>query len=78
MWKPVTGELAACIDIRAIYATNRQVVNTSHHQLQGLLWMKGKFAKIKQYQINPVADRIGGGDPFVAGMVHEILGDGCG
>ncbi|WP_018664998.1 sugar kinase [Heyndrickxia acidiproducens] len=60
-------------NFRAIYATNRQVVNTSHHQLQGLLWMKGKFAKTKQYQINPVTDRIGGGDAFVAGMLHGIL-----
>ncbi|MDD9147750.1 MULTISPECIES: sugar kinase [unclassified Sporolactobacillus] len=60
-------------NIRALYATNRHVFSTSNNELQGILWKDGHFVQSKNYRLFPIVDRIGGGDAFVAGILHGIL-----
>lgn len=60
-------------NIKALYATNRQVFSTSNNELQGILWKDGQFVTSKHYQLLPIVDRIGGGDAFVAGILHGIM-----
>lgn len=59
--------------MKALYATDRHVFSTSDNNLQGMLWKDGRFVTSKNYQLLPIVDRIGGGDAFVAGMLHGIL-----
>ncbi|GER65920.1 sugar kinase [Weizmannia acidilactici] len=60
-------------NIRALYATDRYVISPSCNELQGMLWIKGEFKKSERYHLFPIVDRIGGGDAYVAGILHGIL-----
>ncbi|MCQ2009475.1 sugar kinase [Sporolactobacillus sp. STSJ-5] len=60
-------------NLKALYATNRNVVSTSNNMLQGILWNRGRFVSSPNYQLIPIIDRIGGGDAFAAGILHGIL-----
>ncbi|BBN97921.1 sugar kinase [Sporolactobacillus terrae] len=60
-------------NLKAIYATNRSVVSASDNTLQGVLWDRGHFVESPSHRLAPIVDRIGGGDAFVAGILHGIL-----
>ena len=61
-------------NIKVLYSTKRNVNSTNHHELQGFfMGEKGRFVESKLYDINPVIDRVGGGDAFSAGILNGIL-----
>ena len=61
-------------NIKVLYSTTRIVNSTNHHKLQGFfIGEDGKFVESKLYDINPVIDRVGGGDAFSAGILNGIL-----
>lgn len=77
----VPDQMAACYEkihekypnIKAFYATKRNVVSSSDNDLTGVLWKKGKFVTSPTFHISPIVDRIGGGDAFAAGILHGLL-----
>ncbi|MDX8045167.1 sugar kinase [Gracilibacillus sp. S3-1-1] len=60
-------------NIELFASTTRKVGTASHHSLQGNLFMKGFLEKSAQFTINPVIDRIGGGDAYAAGILYGYL-----
>lgn len=64
---------AAFPNIRMIVNTKRGSVSASHNTLSAVLWKNGELLKTKTFDINPIVDRIGGGDAFVAGFVYGYL-----
>lgn len=60
-------------NIKAFYSTNRIVHSTSVNELQGTLWLKGHCYTSKNHRIDPIIDRIGGGDAFTGGILHGFL-----
>ena len=56
--------------IKRVIATRRQTQSASHERISGLLWDQGQFVETPFYDINPVVDRIGGGDAFMAGFIY--------
>ncbi len=54
---------------------HREVRNASHHNLGGLYYDKqtGNSAQSQTYEVYPIIDRVGGGDAFMAGLIHGIL-----
>ena len=61
-------------NIKVLYSTTRIVNSTNRHKLQGFfIGEEGKFVESKLYDINPVIDRVGGGDAFSAGILNGIL-----
>ena len=60
-------------NIKAFYSTNRTVHSTSCNELQGTLWLAGKCYTSKNYKIDPIVDRIGGGDAYSGGIIHGLL-----
>ena len=61
-------------NIKVLYSTKRNVNSTNHHELQGFfMGEEGRFVESKLYDINPVIDRVGGGDAFSAGILNGIL-----
>lgn len=60
-------------NINAFYSTNRTVHSTSCNELQGTLWIAGKCYTSKIYKIDPIIDRIGGGDAYSGGIIHGLL-----
>ena len=56
-----------------LYSTKRNVISTNHNELQGFfVGEDGAFVESKLYDINPIIDRVGGGDAFAAGILNGV------
>ena len=61
-------------NIKVLYSTKRNVFSTNHHELQGFyVGEDNNFVESKIYDIQPVIDRVGGGDAFAAGILNGVL-----
>ncbi len=61
-------------NIKVLYSTKRNVFSTNHNELQGFfVGEDGVFVESKLYDINPIIDRVGGGDAFAAGNLNGVL-----
>ena len=60
--------------IKVLFSTKRNVFSTNHNELQGFfVGEDGVFVESKLYDINPIIDRVGGGDAFAAGILNGVL-----
>ena len=61
-------------NIKVLYSTKRNVISTNHNELQGFfVGEDGACVESKLYDINPIIDRVGGGDAFAAGILNGVL-----
>lgn len=59
--------------IKQVITTRRETLSASHNQLKGILYNGTDFLETPTYDINPIVDRIGGGDAFMAGFIYGML-----
>jgi 2-dehydro-3-deoxygluconokinase len=59
--------------IRYITDTKRNSVSASHNQLSAKLFDGNTVYKSTLYDIQPITDRIGTGDAYVAGLIYGLL-----
>lgn len=59
--------------IKAFYSTKRKVYSASANQLVGTLWMDETYFESQVHEIEPIVDRVGGGDAFAGGILHGML-----
>ena len=50
----------------------RNIVNSNHHTLTGLLWTEGKLLQAPIVDIPDVVDPVGVGDAFMGAWLHAI------
>ena len=82
--KPADNELASVFSqimervprVRKILNTTRGSVSASHNTLSGMLWDGREMLETQTYEMNPIIDRIGGGDAFMAGFIYGQLAYG--
>lgn len=60
-------------NITYMSSTFRQVISASANTLQGNLYTDGVLFHSKVHHIEPIVDRVGGGDAFAAGILHGII-----
>ena len=60
-------------DLRWIASTAREQHSVDHHALSGFLFTRGGAWTTPSYDVNPIVDRIGGGDAYAAGILHGLL-----
>ena len=60
-------------NIKKIIATKRETLSASHNRLTGLCFDKQGLHQSPTIEINPIVDRIGGGDAFMAGFIYGSL-----
>lgn len=60
-------------NISILYSTKRKVLSASSNELIGTLWMNDSYYESQKHLINPIVDRVGGGDAFAGGILHGIL-----
>ena len=60
-------------NIEILYSTKRTVISADRNKLKGLLWVDQEYFESTEYSIDPIVDRIGGGDAFAGGLIHGIL-----
>lgn len=59
--------------IKKIMNTSRGSISASHNTLSGSLYNGKQMLQTQTYNINPIVDRIGGGDAFIAGLIYGQL-----
>ncbi|MFD2305479.1 sugar kinase [Enterococcus termitis] len=60
-------------NVSVFYSTKRKVYSASVNALTGTLWANGNYYESKCHQIDPIVDRVGGGDAFAGGVLHGLL-----
>ncbi len=64
---------AAYPSIRRVADTRRTSISASHNLLKAFLWTGDAVLETEDIEINPIIDRVGGGDAFIAGLIHGML-----
>ncbi|CRK80260.1 sugar kinase [Neobacillus massiliamazoniensis] len=60
-------------NIQYMCSTFRTVINASNNRLLGNLYVNGELYQSKVHCLEPIVDRVGGGDSFIAGILSGIL-----
>lgn len=59
--------------IKKIVDTERISISASHNQIKAKMYNGTDFLETGYQDINPIVDRIGGGDAFMAGLIYGLL-----
>ncbi|MBO0471518.1 sugar kinase [Enterococcus sp. DIV0242_7C1] len=60
-------------NIEVFYSTKRTVHSASVNDLTGTLWIDGQYYESELHELDPIIDRVGGGDAFSGGVLHGLL-----
>jgi 2-dehydro-3-deoxygluconokinase len=60
-------------DFKYVVSTLRESFSASHNGWKALIYDGKEFYQSKRYDINPIIDRVGGGDSFSGGLIHGLL-----
>ena len=60
-------------NLKQIVATHRDTLSANHNRLTGLCFADGQYHESPTFDLNPIVDRIGGGDAFMAGFIYGSL-----
>jgi 2-dehydro-3-deoxygluconokinase len=70
---------AACQTLMAQYPNIRWIADTertshsaTHNDLRAMLWHAKQLTESPTFSIDPIVDRIGGGDAFIAGLIYGL------
>ena len=54
-------------------STLRESFSATFNGWKALIYDGKEFYQSKRYEINPIIDRVGGGDSFSGGLIHGLL-----
>ena len=70
----------SCVNLQKAYPqvstvvdTKRTSISASHNLLRAYLWNGNSLLETEDVEINPIIDRVGGGDAFIAGLIHGLI-----
>ena len=58
---------------RYVASTLRESYSATHNGWKAMIYDGKEFYESKRYDIDPIVDRVGGGDAFSAGLIHGLL-----
>jgi 2-dehydro-3-deoxygluconokinase len=74
----VNAAFSAFPDLKLIASTSRHVIDSDHHNISARVDQRDDHAQTKEIAVTGIIDRIGTGDAFAAGVLHEWLkGNSC-
>ncbi len=56
-----------------LFLTLRESLSATRNGWKALIYDGKEFYQSKHYDINPIIDRVGGGDSFSGGLIHGLL-----
>ncbi|TLV00239.1 sugar kinase [Dyadobacter luticola] len=59
--------------VKMVVDTKRTSISASHNLLRAYLWNGKELLETGDIEINPIIDRVGGGDAFIAGLIHGLI-----
>lgn len=57
-------------NVLKIANTERESINSSYNEISSVMWDGEMLLRSKQYELNPIVDRVGSGDAFMAGLIY--------
>ncbi|MEG2835785.1 sugar kinase [Anaerorhabdus sp.] len=66
-------EMKEVFGFKIITSTLRESFSANHNGWKALLYDGETFYQSKRYDIEPIVDRVGGGDSFSGGLIHGLL-----
>lgn len=72
-YKKIFEEMAKEFGFKYVVSTLRESYSATHNGWKALIYNGKEFYESKHYDINPIIDRVGGGDSFSGGLIHGLL-----
>lgn len=66
-------EMKEAFGFKIVATSLRESYSANHNGWRILLYNGKEFFESKRYDINPIVDRVGGGDSFSGGLIHGLL-----
>jgi len=65
-------QMAEKFGFKIVASTLRESYSASFNGWKALIYDGNEFYESKRYEINPIVDRVGGGDSFSGGLIHGL------
>lgn len=72
-YKTIFKEMKEIFGFQVVATTLRESYSATKNGWSALLYDGTSFYQSRRYEINPIIDRVGGGDSFSAGLIHGLL-----
>lgn len=72
-YKGIFKAMAEKFGFEIVASTLRESFSATHNGWKALAYDGKEFYESKRYDINPIIDRVGGGDSFSGGLIHGLL-----
>lgn len=72
-YKGIFRAMAEEFGFKYVISTLRESFSASHNGWKAMIYNGEEFYESKRYDINPIVDRVGGGDAFSGGIIHGLL-----
>lgn len=72
-YKGIFKAMMAEFGFRYVVSTLRESFSAIHNGWKAMLYDGKDFYQSKRYDIDPIIDRVGGGDSFSGGLIHGLL-----
>jgi 2-dehydro-3-deoxygluconokinase len=66
-------QMAKKFNFKYVVSTLRESYSATHNGWKALIYNGKEFYESKHYDINPIIDRVGGGDSFAGGLIHGLI-----
>jgi len=75
-YKGIFKQMKEQFGFKYVATTLRESFSASHNGWKALIYNGEEFYESKRYDIQPIVDRVGGGDSFSGGLIHGLLTKG--
>lgn len=72
-YKGIFKAMAEEFGFKYVASTLRESFSATHNGRKAMIYNGKEFYQSKRYDINPIIDRVGGGDSFSGGLIHGLL-----
>ena len=72
-YKGIFEAMAKEFGFKYVISTLRESFSATHNGWKAMIYNGEEFYESKRYDINPIIDRVGGGDSFSGGVIHGLL-----
>ena len=72
-YKGIFKAMAEEFGFKYVVSTLRESYSATHNGWKAMIYNGSEFYQSKRYDINPIIDRVGGGDSFSGGLIHGML-----
>ena len=72
-YKDIFKQMRETFNFKTVVTTLRESFSSTHNGWKALIYDGKEFYTSKRYDIDPIIDRVGGGDSFSGGIIHGLL-----